>query len=122
MKISKNLFAMLPLLAVLVGCEKAVASSFATPLHNKELSHSSRRDLQVKLLLLVPKLASVFAAPLNNEELSHSSRRDLQQTCASGFTYNACANCCGYKFTTMTALQGAVEGYPANQDTYGKKN
>jgi surface protein len=46
MKISKNPFAMLPLLAVLVGSEKAVASSFSAPLHNKELSHSSRRDLQ----------------------------------------------------------------------------
>jgi len=90
MKISKNLFAMLPLLAVLVACEKAVASSFAAPLHNKELSHSSRRD--------------------------------LQQTCASGFTYNACANCNGCKFTTKAALQGAVNGYPANQATYGKMN
>jgi surface protein len=81
---------MLPLLAVLVACEKAVASSFAAPLHNKELSHSSRRD--------------------------------LQQTCASGFTYNACANCNGCKFTTKAALQGAVNGYPANQATYVKMN
>jgi surface protein len=93
-------------------------------LNNEELSHSSRRDLQVKLLLLVPKLASVFAAPLNNEELSHSSRRDLQQTCASGFTYNACANCCGYKFTTKAALKDAVTAYSQDKttavNTYGE--
>jgi surface protein len=90
MKISKNPFAMLPLLVVLVGCEKAVASSFSAPWHNKELSHSSRRD--------------------------------LQQTCASGFTYNACVGCCGYKFTTKTALQDAVNGYPGNLGAYGVMN
>jgi surface protein len=85
MKISKNPFAMLPLLAVLVSCEKAV---------------------------------------INTMVLSYSNRRELQETCPAGFTFNTCANCCGYKFTAKTALQTAVTAYSQDKttavNTYGE--
>jgi surface protein len=51
--------------------------------------------------------------------LSYSNRRELQETCTAGFTFNACANCCGYIFTDDGAIYGAVNGYPGNQNTYG---
>jgi surface protein len=42
--------------------------------------------------------------------------------CPAGFTFNACANCNGCKFTTTADLIGAVNGYPANQAFYGEMN
>jgi surface protein len=85
-----------------------------------------RGIIEVKFLLLVPKLASSFAAPLNDKELSHSSRRDLQVTCTGGLVLNACANCSGCKFTSREALETAVADYIANKAaaiiTYGVIN
>jgi len=85
-----------------------------------------RGIIEVKFLLLVPKLASSFAAPSNNKELSHSSRRDLQVTCTGVLVLNACANCCGYQFTTREDLQDAVNAYSQDKttadNTYGEIN
>jgi surface protein len=85
-----------------------------------------RGIIEVKFLLLVPKLASSFAAPSNDKEISHSSRRDLQVTCTGGLVLNACANCCGYQFTTREDLQDAVNAYSQDKttadNTYGEIN
>jgi len=78
---------MLPLLAVLVGCEKAV---------------------------------------INTMVLSYSNRRKLQETCPAGFTYNTCANCCGYKFTDDGTIYDTVNAYSQDKttavNTYGEMN
>jgi surface protein len=49
-----------------------------------------------------------------------SAPKPVQETCTAGFTFNACANCCGYKFTTKDDLQGAEYNYPGNQGTFGE--
>jgi len=55
--------------------------------------------------------------------LSHSNRRKLLN-CTAGFTFNACANCCGYKFTDDGTIYDAVEEYHNNDTitTYGEMN
>ncbi len=73
----------------------------------------------VTIFLLLAKQGSSFTALMNTNRLSHSNGRKLT-TCTGGFVLNACAGCCGYKFASKTALQTAVNGYPANQGNYSE--
>jgi len=79
----------------------------------------------VSLVLLLAKQGGSGMAATNTKTLSHSLRRE-QQTCTGNFTWNACANCCGYKFTTRSNLTTAVAAYTANKAaaiiTYGEIN
>ena len=88
--------------------------------------------LQVVLLFLVllAKLGSSFTAPLSlsnsrkllqdplivPEGLSRATSRKLQ-TCAVNSTFNACANCCGYKFADDYTIYGAVNAYNMDKAT-----
>jgi hypothetical protein len=76
----------------------------------------SKEALSFLLLLLAEE--SNYTAAINIKRHSHLNSRKLQ-SCPAGYSFNTCANCCGYKFANKTALQAAVDGYPANQATYG---
>jgi surface protein len=64
----------------------------------------------VTFFLLLAKQGSSEIAASITKSLTHSNRRD-QQTCQSGFTFNTCANCCGYKFASKSDLSNAIGQY-----------
>jgi surface protein len=48
-----------------------------------------------------------------------SMKRNIQACSANGFTFNICANCCGYRFGSKSDLFTAISGYPGNIANYG---
>ncbi len=93
---------LLKVVAILLMVAKG--SSVTTPRNSKRLRHSD-------------------SDPINSKSLSHTDGRKLQ-TCKDGFTFNACAGCCGYKFTEKLwyDLGFAVRSYPLKNATYGEMN
>jgi surface protein len=112
MKLTKKLSFLWLALLMLV----AKSSSFTTPLNNKSPPRATSPKL-LQDMRHVPK-----GVRLMEQQLSSSNSRNLQTTCTGDLVPNACANCCGFKFTTKADLTAAVNGYPGNSGTYGVMN
>jgi len=105
-----------PVIALLLVLFDKHGSSFTAPKNTKGLPRATslklRQDTRHD-----PKGVRLMEQPL-----SSSNSRNLQTCTTTDFTFNACANCCGYKFTTKAHLEDAINGYPGNQDTFGEMN
>jgi len=95
-------------------------SSFTAPRNNKGIPGAT------SLKLLQDTSHDPKGVRLMEQPLSSSNSRNLQTCTSPGFSFNACANCCGYKFTSeyydINGFRYAVNGYPGNQGTYGEMN
>jgi len=92
-------------------------SSVTAPRNTKGLPHAT------SLKLLQDTRHDPKRGRLMEQSLSSSNSRNLQTCSTPGFTFKACANCCGYKFADdLQVFEGAVSSYPNNQGTYGEMN
>jgi surface protein len=107
-------------------------SSFTAPRNTKRRPHYDSDPSDTKSLSHSdsdPKntegLPHADSDPINSKSLSHADGRKLT-TCSDGFTFNACADCCGYKFASQDDLETARDAYQTDKNaaiiTYGVIN
>jgi surface protein len=112
-----NLKLVPPVIAMLLVLFDKDGSSVTAPRNTTGHPHPT------SLKLLQDRRHDPKGGRLMEQSISSSVNRNLQTCTSPGFTFNACANCCGYKFANdLQVLESAVSGYPNNQGTYGEMN